>query len=271
SIITSVSMDHMEILGESIEEIASEKAGIIKKDVPVVYYGEQEEVDKIINAKVEEIGTKGISVKNSDIKIVSKTNKAIDFCFANSYYKNECFEIPFVVEYQTRNAALAITAVKLLERDITDDAIKTGLKNTVWSGRMELIAERTFIDGAHNYDGVLQFKEFVNELMEKEDSEAYILFSVVKEKEYYQMMNLIEEIDRCKGFLVAPVMNARAAAVEDMASYLRKSGKEVHCFNALGEAYDYGQKLIKEKDYLFCVGSLYMVGEIKAHLEVKYD
>ena len=105
----------------------------------------------------------------------------------------------------------------------------------------------------------------------KEDSEAYILFSVVKEKEYYQMMNLIEEIDRCKGFLVAPVMNARAAAVEDMASYLRKSGKEVHCFNALGEAYDYGQKLIKEKDYLFCVGSLYMVGEIKAHLEVKYD
>lgn len=175
------------------------------------------------------------------------------------------------MEYQTRNAALAITAVKLLERDITDDAIKTGLKNTVWSGRMELIAERTFIDGAHNYDGVLQFKEFVNELMEKEDSEAYILFSVVKEKEYYQMMNLIEEIDRCKGFLVAPVMNARAAAVEDMASYLRKSGKEVHCFNALGEAYDYGQKLIKEKDYLFCVGSLYMVGEIKAHLEVKYD
>lgn len=271
SIITSVSMDHMEILGESIEDIAKEKAGIIKKEVPVVYYGEQWEVDKIIRAKVEEIGTKGISVKNSDIKIVSKTNKAIDFCFANSYYKNECFEIPFVVEYQTRNAALAITAVKLLERDITDDAIKTGLKNTVWSGRMELIAERTFIDGAHNYDGVLQFKEFVNELMEKEDSEAYILFSVVKEKEYYQMMNLIEEIDRCKGFLVAPVMNARAAAVEDMASYLRKSGKEVHCFNALGEAYDYGQKLIKEKDYLFCVGSLYMVGEIKAHLEVKYD
>ena len=85
------------------------------------------------------------------------------------------------------------------------------------------------------------------------------------------MMSLIEEIDRCKGFLVAPVMNARAAAVGDMVSYLKKSGKEVHSFLSLGEAYDYGQKLIKDKDYLFCVGSLYMVGEIKAHLEVKYD
>ena len=271
SVITSVSMDHMEILGESIEEIANEKAGIIKKDVPVVYYGQEEKVDKIMRAKVEEIGTKGISVKNSDIKIVSKTNKAIDFCFANSYDKNECFEIPFVTDYQTRNAALAVNAVKLLDGNITDETIRTGLKNTVWAGRMELVSERTYIDGAHNYDGVLQFKEFVNELMKKQDANAYILFSVVKEKEYYQMMNLIEEIDRCKGFLVAPVMNARAAAVEDMASYLRKSGKEVHCFNALSEAYDYGQKLIGEKDYLFCVGSLYMVGEIKAHLEVKYD
>ena len=271
SIIASVSMDHMEILGESIEEIAKEKAGIIKKDVPVVYYGQVEEVERIVSQKIEEIGTKGICVKNSDIKILSKTNKAIDFCFANSYDKNECFEIPFVVEYQTRNAALAISAIKLLESDITDDVIKTGLKNTVWAGRMELVSERTYIDGAHNYDGVLQFKEFVNELMERQDAETYILFSVVKEKEYYQMMNLIEEIDRCKGFLVAPVMNARAAAVEDMASYLRKSGKEVHCFDDLSEAYDYGQKLIKEKDYLFCVGSLYMVGEIKAHLEVKYD
>ena len=271
SVIASVSMDHMEILGDSIEKIAREKAGIIKKGVPVVYYGQNEEVDKIIKEKVEEIGTEAISVKNSDIKIVSKTNKAIDFCFANSYDKNECFEIPFVVEYQTRNAALAINAVKFIECDITNEIIKTGLKNAVWAGRMELVSERTYIDGAHNYDGVLQFKEFVNELMVREDSEAYILFSVVKEKEYYQMMNLIEEIDRCKGFLVAPVMNARATAVEEMASYLRKSGKEVHCFNALSEAYDFGQKLIKEKDYLFCVGSLYMVGEIKAHLEVKYD
>lgn len=271
SIITSVSMDHMEILGDTIEKIAMEKAGIIKAEVPVVYYGENENVDRIIREEVEKKKTIGFSIKNSDIKINSKTNKAIDFCFANSYDKYGCFEVPFVMEYQTRNAALAICATKLILKDLDEETIGKGLKNTVWSGRMELVTERTYIDGAHNYDGVLQFKEYVNELMHKENAKAYILFSVVKEKEYYEMMNLIEEIDNCKGFLVAPIMNARAAAVEDMAQYLRKSGKEVYTFATLGEAYDYGQKLIKDKDYLFCVGSLYMVGEIKAHLEVKYD
>lgn len=271
SIITSVSMDHMEILGDTIEKIAMEKAGIIKAEVPVVYYGEDKKVDRIIKKEVEKKKTIGFSIKNSDIKINSKTNKAIDFCFANSYDKYGCFEVPFVMEYQTRNAALAICATKLILKDLDEETIGNGLKNTVWSGRMELVAERTYIDGAHNYDGVLQFKEYVNELMHKENAKAYILFSVVKEKEYYEMMNLIEEIDNCKGFLVAPIMNARAAAVEDMAQYLRKSGKEVYTFATLGEAYDYGQKLIKDNDYLFCVGSLYMVGEIKAHLEVKYD
>lgn len=271
SIITSVSMDHMEILGDTIEKIAMEKAGIIKAEVPVVYYGEDKKVDRIIKKEVEKKKTIGFSIKNSDIKINSKTNKAIDFCFANSYDKYGCFEVPFVMEYQTRNAALAICATKLILKDLDEETIGKGLKNTVWSGRMELVSERTYIDGAHNYDGVLQFKEYVNELMHKENAKAYILFSVVKEKEYYEMMNLIEEIDNCKGFLVAPIMNARAAAVEDMAQYLRKSGKEVYTFATLGEAYDYGQKLIKDKDYLFCVGSLYMVGEIKAHLEVKYD
>lgn len=271
SIIASVSMDHMEILGDTIEKIAIEKAGIIKEGVPVVYYGEDETVEKIIKSEAEKKGTKAISVKNSDIKILSKTNKAIDFCYSNSYDKYECLTIPFVVDYQTRNAALAINAVSLLNENIDIDSIKIGLSKAVWAGRMELISEKTYIDGAHNYDGVLQFKGFVNELMNKENAECYILFSVVKEKEYYEMMNLIEEIDRCKGFLVAPVMNARAAAAYDMASYLEKSGKEVRCFASLGEAYDYGQKLIGDKDYLFCVGSLYMVGEIKAHLEVKYD
>lgn len=271
SVIASVSMDHMEILGDTIEKIAAEKAGIIKEGVPVVYYGEDKAVDKIIKSEIEKKRTKGIAVRNCDIKILSKTNKAIDFYFANSYDKYECLTIPFVVDYQTRNAALAISAVRMLDDNINEEIIKTGLSKTVWAGRMELVSERTYIDGAHNYDGVLQFKGFVNELMEAKDAYSYILFSVVKEKEYYEMMNLIEEIDRCKGFLVAPVMNARAAAVDDMATYLRKSGKEVRCFSSLGEAYDYGQKLIEEKDYLFCVGSLYMVGEIKAHLEVKYD
>ena len=68
--------------------------------------------------------------------------------------------------------------------------------------------------------------------------------------------------------MVAPVMNARAAAVSDLASYLEKSGKDVFTFDTLAEAYEFGIGHKAEEDYLFCVGSLYMVGEIKAYLEV---
>lgn len=271
SIITSISMDHMEILGDTIEDIAREKAGIIKKGVPVIFYGENSQVEQVITKRAEAVGADAVCVKDNQIKIVSKTNKSIDFCLSNSYDKYGVLSVPFVMEYQTRNAALAINAVDRLGVCITEDCVKQGLMDTVWSGRMEEIADKVYLDGAHNYDGVLQFKEHVNGLTADEDTGVYILFSVVKEKEYYQMMDLIEKIDGCKGFLVAPVNNARAAAVSELASYLEKSGKKVLTFDSLAKAYDYGVKIKEDKDYLFCVGSLYMVGEIKSHLEVSND
>lgn len=271
SVITSVSMDHMEILGDTIEKIAEEKAGIIKKDVPVIFYGGNPAVENVVAEKATEVGTVAVSIKDSDIIINSKTNKSIDFCMVSSYDKYGVLSVPFVMEYQTINAALVIAAIdSLVHRNIlkvSPDDIKNGLMATKWPGRMEQVREHVFIDGAHNYDGVLQFKNFVNELTGQDDAEAYILFSVVREKEYYQMMNLIEQIDRCKGFLVAPVKNARAAAVGDLAEYLRKSGRRVYTFESLPEAYEYGLELKGEKGYLFCVGSLYMVGEIKEYLE----
>lgn len=268
SVVTSVSMDHMEILGDTIDRIATEKAGIIKKNVPVVYYGENPQVAKVIRNRAEAVGTEAVSVVDSQIKIISKTNKAIDFCLLSSYDKYGVLSIPFVMDYQTRNAALAINALGKLGISISEDKLKAGLMATVWPGRMECIGKRVYLDGAHNYDGVLQFKEFVNGLTRSEDAGVYILFSVVKEKEYYQMMDLIEDIDRCKGFLVAPVQNARAAAVSELASYLAQSGKDVKTFASLAEAYDYGVRLKGDTDYLFCVGSLYMVGELKAHIGV---
>ena len=271
SVITSVSMDHMEILGDTIEKIAEEKAGIIKKDVPVIFYGGNPAVENVVAEKATEVGTVAVSIKDSDIIINSKTNKSIDFCMVSSYDKYGVLSVPFVMKYQTINAALVIAAIdSLVHRNVlkvSPDDIKNGLMATKWPGRMEQVREHVFIDGAHNYDGVLQFKNFVNELTGQDDTEAYILFSVVKEKEYYQMMNLIEQIDRCKGFLVAPVKNARAAAVGDLAEYLRKSGRRVYTFESLPEAYEYGLELKGEKGYLFCVGSLYMVGEIKEYME----
>lgn len=269
SVITSVSMDHMEILGDTVEEIAMEKAGIIKEHTPVVFWGEDENVRNVMERTALEKGVKSVSVSKKDIKKITKTNNSIDFCLVNSYDKYGCLTVPFVMDYQMWNASLAVAALSEVLPELSVSVIREGLLNAKWPGRMEQIADKVYLDGAHNYDGVLQFRDYVNELVSKERASVYILFSVVKEKEYHEMMELIGQIEGCQGFLVAPIANARATAVEELKENLEKTGKQVYAFNSLAEAFDYGIRLKNDSEYLFCVGSLYMVGEIKKALELK--
>lgn len=269
TVITSISRDHMEILGDYIEQIAMEKAGIIKRGVPVVYWGEDDNVRKVVESTAYEQRAKSVCICKKDIKKLCKANNTIDFCFVSSYDKYECLTIPFVTDYQMWNASLAIAAVKEILPDMDEAVLKRGLLATKWPGRMEQIADKVYLDGAHNYDGVLQFRDYVNELVKKEKADIYILFSVVKEKEYHEMMELIGQIEGCQGFIVAPVANARATAVSELRENLEKTGKKVYDFSTLKEAFEFGLKLKKENEYLFCVGSLYMVGEIKSALNKK--
>lgn len=263
SIITSVSMDHMEILGNTIEEIAMEKAGIIKNNVPVVYYGEDTRVAGVLEEVIKKNDTIGKKITKSDIKVLEKKNKVIDFSITNRYDNHVVLSIPFVTEYQTINATLAISALNIIFGDkLTDLDIKNGLMKTTWSGRMEEILPGIYIDGAHNVEGITAFAQYVNEVSQKRD--VFILFSVVKEKEYADMMDLISTIKNCKGYFVAPIGNGRALAVKDMATYLKKHvDVPVYESTSIREAFWMVTSKKKTEDVLFCTGSLYMVGEVK--------
>ena len=269
SVITSVSKDHMEILGDSIEQIAMEKAGIIKEGIPVVFWAEDEDVRKVVERTAKMRNAKCIGICRKYIKKIDKANNSIDFCLVNSYDKYRCLSVPFVMDYQMWNASLAVSALEEILPELDESFVKKGLLAAKWPGRMEQIADKVYLDGAHNYDGILQFRNYVNELVAREKTSVYILFSVVKEKEYHEMMELIGQIECCKGFIVAPVANARAAAVSELKEGLLQTGKDVHTFTSLEEAYNYGLKLKNESEYLFCVGSLYMVGEIKSILNTE--
>lgn len=269
SVITSVSMDHMEILGNTIEEIAKEKAGIIKAKVPVVYFGDNAKVSKIIEEKAESVNSKVIKVLSKDISILGKNDKAIDFSVHNMYDKYGCLTVPFVMEYQTINATLAIKAIEcaFTPKEIDILAVKSGIADTVWPGRMEQVRKNIYLDGAHNYEGIEQFVKYANEVSKEKN--IYIIFSVVKEKEYHLMMDLISNIKNCNGYLVAPINNSRAVAATDLADYLGKHVDGfVSSFDSLKDAYDYAMSVKKEEDVLFFVGSLYMVGEAKKLFEM---
>lgn len=267
SIITSVSMDHMEILGNTLEKIATEKAGIIKKEVPVVYYGEDKCVSDVIEKAIEEKKSKCIKVTKSDIVYCyendEKNHKSIDFSYSNMYDRYGVLKIPFVMEYQAINATLAIRAMEMIfDSDLDISCIKTGLMNTVWQGRMEEIADNVYLDGAHNYEGITEFVKYVNQISKY--NKVYILFSVVKEKEYIDMMNLIASIDNCNGYYVAPVNSVRALVAKDMKDYLEQFvDVPVYQFDSIDEAYKNALRNKKKDEVLFCTGSLYMVGEVK--------
>ncbi len=257
TIITTISMDHMEILGNTIEEIALEKAGIIKRDVPVIYYGNNEKVANIIEKQANEVGARAICLKNDMIKIMEKTQKAIDFCFVNMYDKYGVLRVPFVMEYQAYNSALAIMAISIIEElEITKETIKNGLLDTKWAGRMQEILHNVYLDGAHNEEGLREFVKYVGSI----DEEVHILFTVVKEKDYMSMVSLLNTLTNVKDVVVAPVKGARALPMSEIIPLIK--GVEIKDKQTVSEAFNYALENKGEDEKLFCVGSLYMVGEI---------
>ncbi len=262
SIITTVSMDHMEILGETIEEIAAEKAGIIKANVPVVYYGEDERVADIIENRAKEMNARAICIKKDSVKITEKTHKAIDFCFVNMYDMYGVLSIPFTMEYQIYNCALAITALsQIKDLRLGANVIKKGLMNTRWAGRMQEVMENVYLDGAHNEEGLREFVKYVGDIEE----EVHLLFSVVKEKDYMSMVGLINTLNNVKSVVVAPVKGARALSMDNIVPLL----KNVYIMDkpSVIEGFEYALRNKKDDEKLFCVGSLYMVGEIMEYIE----
>ena len=261
SVITTVSMDHMEILGETIEEIAAEKAGIIKPNVPVVYYGEDEKVARIMEDTAKNCNAKSISVKNNSVKIIEKSQKAIDFCLVNMYDKYGMLRVPFVMDYQTQNCALAITALEQIEElELFADTVKQGLLKTVWAGRMQEIMSNVYLDGAHNEEGLREFVKYVGSIEE----DVMLLFSVVKEKDYMSMVGLLNTLTNVKKVVVAPVMGARALPMTEIIPLLHDV--EVVDKPNVSEAFQYAVDNKGNDEKLFCVGSLYMVGEIMEYI-----
>ncbi|NLL93524.1 MAG: bifunctional folylpolyglutamate synthase/dihydrofolate synthase [Clostridiales bacterium] len=266
SVITSISMDHMEILGDTIEKIAGEKAGIIKPEIPVVYYGENNEVSAVIEGVASKLKCDICKITKKSVNIIRKNHKSIDFSISNMYDKYGMLTIPFVMEYQAINATLAVNAIIRSGYNPTSEQILKGLASTTWSGRMEEVTDGIYIDGAHNYEGIEEFVSFVNSVATNHT--VKILFSVVKEKEFLEMIHLIASIQNCKEFYVAPISNARALAASDMEACLNSYVKNVPVkkFASIEDAVVYATGHKVDNEVLFCTGSLYMVGEVKKAL-----
>ena len=260
-IITSISIDHVQYLGNTIPEIASAKAGIIKPGVPVIFDGHVEEAAKVIEKRARELESPAYKLKPTQYALKEQTREGIVFEF-----EGELLQIPYIAEYQMMNASLAYFTMKSLQHihGICDEKLKEGIRNVKWPGRMETILPGVIVDGAHNADGVAQFVKTVHQF--RQNNRVVLLFSAVSDKDYEKMIQLICEDIQPHAIVTTQIEGERLISSEKLAELFKKYGaQQVVAVSVVKEALN--QALALQQDgMVFCVGSLYLIGEIKAGL-----
>lgn len=276
-VITSISLDHMQYLGNTVEEIAGEKAGIIVPGVPVIYDGNDRTAAEVIRKRAAELNSPAYEVLRQDANVLGNTREGIDFLLNNGYYEKKSgirhdgteFHIPFIARYQVMNASLALKTMEVLgdTLEVPVDILQEGIAKTRWQGRMETILPGVIVDGAHNEDGICKFVETAAHF--QEEYPLTLLFSAVNDKDYVDMIRTICEKIRFRHVVTTQVGGYREVPAKELAQVFREAGCASAAFSAdIGEAFSMARASKGEDGLLFCVGSLYLVGEIKALINV---
>ena len=260
SVITGIALDHTAYLGDTPEKIAAEKAGIIKRGGKVLYGGYDESCANVISSRADELSAKYMRVDRSTLNIISSSLDGTLF----DYKGREALELSLLGLYQPKNAATVLDAVDILIDDgfdISDGAIRKGLKDTRWSARFEVISTKPTVlfDGAHNPEGIETAVESIKYYFG--DKKVCVLTGVMKDKDYDYIASKLSEIaDRA---VVITPDNPRALDAREYANVLTEKGIESTAYGSVYEALEAGKSLALSRDTaLVCLGSLYMYKEV---------
>lgn len=269
TIITSISLDHTQYLGSTIAEIASEKAGIIKKGVPVIFDGSVRESGEVICRKASDVGAPCREISKNAFEIREITSKHIAFLSFNAYYEYVTWELANSGCYQAMNAMLALEAFAYIMQDqkIEEKHLarwKAALGSVHWEGRMEEVLPGVFLDGAHNPGAIEAFAESLRMQQDRENGRRVVLFSAVQDKDYENMIGLLCEQVKADTYIVTSIDDARGVDAEELAKVFRRHcGQAVYVERDLGRALARGIEEKGENGRLYCLGSLYLVGMVK--------
>ncbi len=274
TIITSISLDHTAILGDTVEAVAGEKAGIIKRGVPLVYLGGRE-YSQVLEKRAAELGCVSYGVTKSQCVVRDIGIKHIDFSLDNKYYRDTVFRLETNGVYQVENACLALMGMWCLKDWLHADdgwlgTLGDGLLGTSWNGRMQQVLPGIYLDGAHNPDGIAHFLESVR-VMKGHLSGACgfgLVFAAVRDKSFDEMCRLISEAGLFDSIVVTQVGGSRRLAAQELAADLGLHGVSVsRSFGDSRRAYEYVlEDSEKSGRQWFFAGSLYLVGEIMGYV-----
>lgn len=270
-VITSISFDHVEVLGNTIPEIAAAKAGIIKPGAKVVFDGTNPEAAQVIRQEASLYGNELIGVDSSWYEHTALEGGNLSIDIKKGALKGGRLYIPFIAEYQAVNALLAVSAMDMLgmlETEEQKEKARTGVMMTRWPGRMQQVLPGVYIDGAHNEDGIGKFVQAVRNVKCK--GRKLLLFSAVKEKDVDLMARHIGREADFARIMITEIENSRQLSCDILKDRLKHYyDGPVEVCPGIRNAFDKMMGEKQEDDILFIAGSLYLAGSIMEFLQTQ--
>ncbi len=267
SVITGIALDHTAYLGDTVEQIAWEKAGIIKSGAPAYYGGEDKTAEAVIRARAEELDVAYYAVNYTELTNIRTAFDGTYFDFGGE----KDFHINLLGLYQPKNAASVISAVKILRArglEITESALREGLESAVWHARFEKLCSEPLViyDGSHNPQGMEAATESIRGLFGGQ--KVNILTGVMSDKDYIYMAGLLAPLaDRV--YTVTPD-NPRSLPAADYAEVFRSLGADASAYDSLPAAVAAAVDDCKKTNTpLIALGSLYMYAEFTSALDAE--
>lgn len=270
SVIASISIDHIEYLGPTLESIAGEKFAVVKENIPACFSGNPESLIPMFKSVCREHGalpfvvSEGAKVENVNI---SHEGNSLDFS-ANGLLLHDV-RTKLIGAYQVKNAALALSALSLVRNvlpDITAASVHEGMSNAMWPGRLEIIAKNpvVILDGGHNFDGVANLCKSIRELWA--GKRIGIVYAAMRDKDYFGCLELMSTELNPKLYVTTVPGMARAATPEELLEAARKFSWKNEPEGVLLPEDAVKRARNDGNDLVIVCGSLYLVGYIRAKL-----
>ena len=263
AVIMNIGLDHTAVLGDTLEQIAFEKAGILKPGTDAVLFEQGEEATGVVRRRCEELG---VPLHIADF---SQLVSEFDSLYGQSFtYRGQPYALPLLGAHQLKNAAVVLELVEVLRKKgwkLEQGDVEHGLYAVSWPGRFELVSDEPYfvVDGGHNPQCAETVRD--NLLHYFPDRRRILLLGVLRDKDYPGLTAILDKA--ADEYVCITPASARALPAEELAEHLKRYGKPVTVCGSIRDGVTEALERSDEDSVVCAVGSLYSVGEIRACFE----
>lgn len=260
AVMTNIGLDHVELLGDTLEKIAETKSKIIKPGCQCVIYRGPASVEAVFEARCREVGAELTRADFASVELLSASLEGQLF----NWGPYKALQLPLLGQHQLKNAATTLTVMMVLRKlgwNISDEAIREGIATVSWPGRFELVARKPLfiVDGGHNPQCIEALVNNVRDYLG--DRKMVILTGVLADKDYNEMYR--DMVPFASEIVTMTPPNPRALTAQALKAYLDQFGKPVTACDSIAEGVQMAKAKAGEDGVVLAYGSLYMVGDIE--------